>query len=33
VYVANQPDHVNILNVVMMCTAQRAATLVHREGT
>ena len=31
-YVAGLPDHVNILNVVMMPTAQRAATLVHREG-
>ncbi|MGE0158337.1 MAG: SDR family NAD(P)-dependent oxidoreductase [Gemmatimonadales bacterium] len=32
-YVANLPEHVNILDVVMMPTAQRAATLVHREGT
>jgi len=32
VYVAGLPDHVNILDVVMMPTAQRAATLVHREG-
>lgn len=31
-YVANVPDHVNILDVVMMCTAQRSVTLVHREG-
>ena len=31
-YVAGLPDHVNILDVVMMPTAQRAATLVHREG-
>ena len=30
-YVANVPDHVNILDVVMMCTAQRSVTLVHRE--
>jgi len=30
-YVANLPDHVNILDVVMMPTAQRAATLVHRQ--
>jgi serine 3-dehydrogenase len=32
-YVANVPEHVNILDVVMMPTAQRSATLVHREGT
>ena len=32
-YVANLPEHVNILDVVMMPTAQRSATLVHREGT
>jgi serine 3-dehydrogenase len=31
-YVANVPEHVNILDVVMMCTAQRSVTLVHREG-
>lgn len=31
-YVANLPEHVNILDVVLMPTAQRAATLVHREG-
>lgn len=31
-YVTNLPAHVNILDVVMMPTAQRAATLVHREG-
>jgi serine 3-dehydrogenase len=31
-YVANLPAHVNILDVVMMPTAQRSATLVHREG-
>jgi serine 3-dehydrogenase len=30
VFVANQPEHVNILDVVMMPTAQRSATLVHR---
>jgi serine 3-dehydrogenase len=30
-YVANVPEHVNILDVVMMCTAQRSVTLVHRQ--
>ncbi len=31
VYVANLPSHVNILDVVMMPTAQRSTTLVHRQ--
>jgi 3-hydroxy acid dehydrogenase / malonic semialdehyde reductase len=31
-YVANVPEHVDILDVVLMPTAQRSATQVHREG-
>lgn len=30
-YVTNVPEHVDILNVVLMPTAQRSPTLVHRE--
>lgn len=30
-YVTNLPEHVNILDVVLMPTAQRSATQVHRE--
>jgi serine 3-dehydrogenase len=30
-YIANLPEHVNVLDVVMMCTAQRSVTLVHRQ--
>jgi NADP-dependent 3-hydroxy acid dehydrogenase YdfG len=31
-YVANAPPHVNILQMVMMCTAQRSATVFHKES-
>jgi NADP-dependent 3-hydroxy acid dehydrogenase YdfG len=30
-YVANTPAHVNILNVVLMPTAQRHPLVLHRE--
>ena len=30
-YVANAPTHVNVLQLVMMCTAQRSATVFHKE--
>ncbi len=30
-YVANAPPHVDILQLVMMCTAQRSATVFHKE--
>jgi len=32
-YILNQPDNVNILDVVMMSTAQRSVHHVHREAT
>jgi 3-hydroxy acid dehydrogenase/malonic semialdehyde reductase len=31
-YVANAPAHVNLLQVVMECTAQRSAAVLSREG-
>ena len=31
-YVANAPPHVNVLQVVIECTAQRSAAVLHREG-
>lgn len=31
-YVANTPDHVDVINLVLMPTDQRHATLVHRDG-
>ena len=31
-YVANAPPHVNVLQLVMMCTDQRSATVFHKEG-
>jgi NADP-dependent 3-hydroxy acid dehydrogenase YdfG len=31
-YVANTPPHVNVLQVVVECTAQRSAAVLHREG-
>ena len=31
-YVANLPPHVNVLQVVIECTAQRSAAVLHREG-
>lgn len=31
-YVANAPPHVNVLQLMMMCTAQRSATVFHKEG-
>ena len=31
-YVANAPPHVNVLQVVLQCTAQRSAAVLHREG-
>ena len=31
-YVANAPPHVNVLQMVMMCTAQRSATIFHKES-
>jgi NADP-dependent 3-hydroxy acid dehydrogenase YdfG len=33
VYILNQPENVNILDVVMMSTAQRSVHHVHREAT
>ena len=30
-YVANAPPHVDVLQLVMMCTAQRSATVFHKE--
>ena len=32
-YVANAPAHVNVLQVVLECTAQRSAAVLHREGS
>jgi 3-hydroxy acid dehydrogenase/malonic semialdehyde reductase len=32
-FVVNTPDHVNILNLVVLPTAQRSATMVHKETT
>lgn len=32
VYVANTPEHVDIINLVMMPTVQRHAYVLHREG-
>ncbi len=31
-YVANAPPHVNVLQLVMMCTDQRSATVFHKES-
>ena len=31
-YVANTPAHVNVLQVVLACTAQRSAAVLSREG-
>ncbi len=31
-YVANAPPHVNVLQLVMMCTDQRSATVSHKES-
>ncbi len=32
IYVANTPEHVDIINLVMMPTVQRHAMVLHREG-
>jgi NADP-dependent 3-hydroxy acid dehydrogenase YdfG len=32
-FVVNTPDHVNILNLVVLPTAQRSATMIHKETT
>jgi 3-hydroxy acid dehydrogenase/malonic semialdehyde reductase len=32
VYVANTPEHVDVINLVLMPTAQRHAMLLHREN-
>lgn len=32
-FVVNTPDHVNILNLIVLPTAQRSAHMVHREST
>jgi 3-hydroxy acid dehydrogenase/malonic semialdehyde reductase len=32
-FVVNTPDHVNILDLVVLPTAQRSATMVHKEPT
>lgn len=31
-YVVNAPPHVNVLQIVIECTAQRSAAVLHREG-
>ena len=31
-YVVNAPPHVNVLQMVIECTAQRSAAVLHREG-
>ena len=31
-FVVSRPEHVNIQNILMMCTAQRNPYVVHREG-
>jgi NADP-dependent 3-hydroxy acid dehydrogenase YdfG len=31
-YVANAPAHVNVLDMIVLPTAQRSATLVHRSA-
>ena len=31
-FVANAPPHVNVLQLVIECTAQRSAVVLHREG-
>lgn len=33
VFVVNTPDHVNILDLIVLPTAQRSAHMVHREST